>query len=256
MSTWCEWNPIIVGVGAAIIGAAMMWVWQRGRQLTLTRSLNEQITARTALQQALDNTQILSQKHQTTATISPTLPINNSSFWEEKYRDILQQYQLQEQKGAQYQQELNETTGINNITQNTSEWEIHYKQLVPQYINARERIRGLEILLKQYSSENATSELPSMENTKSPQAAPSYWKKAHDDLQEKHEHLIKQFQRSHLEINVLADDKETLEKAYIRAKEDSEYRELYEALLLQQRAYEQAIMELEEEIIKFKDRGI
>ncbi|NJL74889.1 MAG: DUF342 domain-containing protein [Saprospiraceae bacterium] len=87
-------------------------------------------------------------------------------------------------------------------------------------------------------------------------AVPSYWKREYDELKQSYKQLVKQFQTSHEEINDLETTKQYLEQAYERAKEDSEYRELYEALLIQQRAYEQAIVELEEELVALRDRGI
>lgn len=250
--TWCEFSPIIIGIGAALLGGLIAWFWQATRLKTSSQQLEELQSANVLLKKQLEDAQLHWRQLLEKTTLAQQIA-TDATNWEEKYKSLLQQFQQQDKS-------TNTVPDTGNGTMppqvSVSDWEINYKQIANQYINAKERIRGLETALK-YSTNAITessttfySELPATP------AIPSYWKREHDKLKESYEQLMKQFQISHQEIDGLETTNQYLEQAYERAKEDSEYRELYEALLIQQRAYEQAIVELEEELMALRDRGI
>ncbi len=85
-----------------------------------------------------------------------------SSDWQARYEELQQHYQTIQAEVTQLQNQLNETAKTANEQQITlatlapqEDWEQRYKNVVAQFINAKERIKGLEIN-KEENVANAT----------------------------------------------------------------------------------------------------
>ncbi len=77
---------------------------------------------------------------------------STSSDWQAKYEELQQHYQTIKSEAIQLQNQLNETTKTADEQQITlaalapqEDWEQRYKNVVAQFINAKERIKGLEL---------------------------------------------------------------------------------------------------------------